>query len=108
MCDVDAGMYLDHEGHLHANNSNVRQKCSVLFVLPRIPCVPSVYCHSTHQETKCCRLLTFGATDNSDTREEGAELEAKAEGEVELIAAVSPAAVRLMASAGLGVCMAAA
>jgi hypothetical protein len=40
--------------------------------------------------------------DAADAREEGAELEAKAEGEVKLIAAVSPAAVPLVASAGLG------
>jgi hypothetical protein len=32
-----AGMYLDHEGHLHANNSNVRQKCCGLFVLHGSP-----------------------------------------------------------------------
>jgi hypothetical protein len=39
----------------------------------------------------------FRSINAADTRKEGAELEAKAEGEVELIAAISPAAVRLAA-----------
>ena len=61
------------------------------------PLCHECYCHSTHQGSDCCRWLMFRSIDAADTRKEGAELEAKAEGEVELIAAISPAAVRLAA-----------
>jgi hypothetical protein len=79
--DTNAGMYLDHDGHLHANNSNVRHQCTLV-----------VACFEVHLQ---CRTMVcthdflpnadVSIMTSADAREKGAELEAEAEGEVQLM-----------------------